>query len=844
MHELYVMQKKMKATRQGKRHLAPSAGLLAVFYTAAVIHIAHAERIVIETSDGEEIVIYDPAWQVQAQKEPTPEEIAAADAAAAKHLEDKRNRLADRIEEGRHVALRASQPRPAMILQTEEKKRETLATMGAQILARQKAEFERVRNAPMDERLRRALSPEFGLLPVAGKNGQFSVLGTDNLIAAETISISKLWPGGSSPFPDLSGAGRRIGVWEAAGGVLAAHDEFQTGSGSRVVQIDDPVASNLPEFHNHATQVAGTIAAAGFVADSRGGAYASEIDAYDAVADIGEMALAASQGLTLSNHSYSLVSGWIFIPGLGWVWFGRDIAGEDPKFGLYTDLSRQIDLLVYQSDSYLPIFSSSNEVSDFGPVNATTGTIPPGTVYWLAIDTDNDGIPDAVTPSNTPHPPDGGNPLPGATSPIPGVLPPLGPGFDTVKPPACAKNNLVVGAIHDVPGGIQSATDARIAYFSSRGPTDDGRIKPDLVANGTDILTTDFDAILDTLTDRYTDGVNGANPVSGTSFATPSTTAAAALVQEINEAPLWASSLKAGLIHTADDATQLPSYIGLGPVSFVGPDYFYGWGSVNAKRAANLIHANLSTQSGLTHLREHVLFDGNTVEIPVVWDGVSTEMRFTIVWTDPAYQSIAVASSEEGVPVVDDFTVADDPTLRLVNDLDLRVIAPDSTTFLPWVLDPANPADPATKGDNFRDNVEQVVVDAPVAGVYTVRISHKGSLRVSKAIEPGHPQYDANVAKYELIDGQHQRFSLALSGNAELPGDRFTMTGVERVGDDTLLEWQSVPGLRYQIEASADLQTWTDVGGAVDATSTLTPFLTTEAGGTPKKFYRVREVGR
>jgi len=530
-------QKHMKAARQGKYHPAHSAGLLAVLCTAAVLHTAHAERIVIKTSDGKELVIYDSDWPPPVRREPTPEEILAADAAAAKILEEKRERMADKIEEGRQVALRANQPRPAMILQTEEEKRETITTMGAQILARQRAEFQRVRSAPMDGRLRRALSPEFGLLPVGRESGQFSVLSTDNLMAAETISINKLWPGGSSPLPDLSGEGRRIGVWEAGGGVLAAHDEFQTGSGSRVVQIDDPLASDLPDAHNHATQVAGTIAAAGFVADSRGGAYAADIDAYDAAADIGEMALAASQGLTLSNHSYSIIAGWRYLTGFGWVWFGRNVAGEDPRFGLYTDLSRQIDLMVYQSDYYLPVFSSSNEVSDTGPVNATTGTIPPGTVYWLAIDTDDDGIIDSLTGSNTPHLPDGGIPLFGATSPIPGVLPPLGPGFDTVKPRASAKNNLVVGAIHDVPGGIQSSTDAQIAYFSSRGPTDDGRIKPDLVANGTDVITTDFDAIQNTLTDRYTDGVNGSDPVSGTSFATPSTTGAVALVQEIHGAP-------------------------------------------------------------------------------------------------------------------------------------------------------------------------------------------------------------------------------------------------------------------------------------------------------------------
>ena len=817
--------------------------------------LKHRDKTIDTDGDGitdyDEMLLWrDPMVEGPPPRKLTPEEIdearKRAEENAAKALAEKRERLKEKIEAGRQVALRANQPRPALVLPTKAAKREALARMGGEILRKQTAEFQRVRNARMDERLRRALTPEHGLVPVAGKGGQLSVLGTDNRVAADTISIDELWAGGASPLPDLSGAGRLIGVWEAGGGVFAPHDEFQFGGASRALQIDNPPTFGLPEFHNHATQVSGTIAAAGLVGTSRGGAFAADIDAFDAVADTGEMAIAASQGLELSNHSYSLRAGWVFLSGFGWTWFGRDVVGEDPQFGIYTELSRQIDLLVYESDGYLPVFSSSNEIGNFGPVDGT-GTIPAGQFYWRAADTDNDGIPDTLFWVNTTHPPDGGNPSPGSASPIPGVLPPLGVGFDTVKPRACAKNNLVVGAISDVVGGIQNATDAQMAYFSSHGPTDDGRIKPDLVANGTDVVTTDFDANNDTLTDRYTDGVNGANPVSGTSYSTPSVTGGIGLIQELNQtlggSPLWASSLKAVMLHTADDAVDLPNFTGLGAVNFVGPDYFYGWGVANAESAATLIRDNHSSQSGRTYLRQHVIFNGNTIDIPVQWDGSSGEMRFTIAWTDPAFQSIAVASSEEGVPVIDNATPVDDPTLRLINDLDLRVLVPGGGTLLPWRLDPANPATPATTGDNTRDNVEQVVVAAPVAGTYTVRISHKGSLRIAQAIQPGHPQYDPNTTRYELVAGQYQRLSLALSGNAALPGDSFAITSIERIGNDSLLEWQSVPGIRYQVETSADLQSWSDVGGPVDATLTLTPFLTTEAGGTDRKFYRVREVG-
>lgn len=785
--------------------------------------------------------------------EPKPEEFVdilqkrkAAEEARQAALEEKKRFYADKLDEGSRNAEKASRSQPVEYRADRKTRRDALAASGARKLGKQWEEYRRVANAPMGANLRRILSPENGLLPVAARNGLLEVLGTDNVTAADTISLDDLWPGGSSALPDVSGAGRLVGIWEVGGGVFAEHDEFQDGGQSRVTQIDDPTVNNRPEAHDHATQVAGTIAAAGFVANARGGAFEAEIAAYDSVGDIGEMSLAVSAGLELSNHSYSMVAGWLFDSTYGWLWFGRDVAGEDPRFGMYTSHSRELDILVYESETFLPLFSAGNEVTHWGPINAT-GTIPPNTYYWFPLDTDGDGIIDTLQWINTVHPSDGGAPLPGATPPYQN-WPPVGPGYDTLKPRACAKNNLAVGAVEDVVGGIQDTMDGQIAVFSSHGPTDDGRIKPDIVANGVEILTTDFDADNATLTDRYTDGVTGSDAVSGTSFSTPSVAGMVAGLQELQEdsggAPLWASSLKAIILGTADDAVDLPDHIGLGAVVFTGPDYFYGWGVVNAERAASLLHANHLSASGRTHLRQHVLFDGNTIQIPVEWDGNSSEMRITVVWTDPAFQDVAIASAEEGVPVVDNNTVVDEPTLRLINDLDIRVTTPGSTTLQPWVLDPTSPAQPATTGDNFRDNVEQIIVANPVAGTYTVTISHKGSLRAAHALEPGHPQYDPNETRYELTTGQFQSFSLAIDGNKELVSDQFALTMIEPVGNDMLIEWQSVPGVRYQVETATDLpaQNWSPHGGPFDATGETTPYTVTGPLSDPVAFYRVLEV--
>ena len=93
----------------------------------------------------------------------------------------------------------------------------------------------------------------------------------------------------------------------------------------------------------------------------------------------------------------------------------------------------------------------------------------------------------------------------------------------------------------------------------------------------------------------------------------------------------------------------------------------------------------------------------------------SDPLRVTIAWND-----------EAATPLLPSL---DPPDLMLVNDLDLRITrVSDGTSYHPYVLDPDEPVDSATTGDNFRDNVEQVYVANPATGTYTISISHKGWL--------------------------------------------------------------------------------------------------------------------
>jgi hypothetical protein len=156
-------------------------------------------------------------------------------------------------------------------------------------------------------------------------------------------------------------------------------------------------------------------------------------------------------------------------------------------------------------------------------------------------------------------------------------------------------------------------------------------------------------------------------------------------------------TVRALLIHGCDEA-------GLG----TGPDYSFGWGLANIEKSARAIRDD----GKRSIVEEEVIFQGQEKTYQVYSDGTEP-LKATIAWLDPAGTPGPLAVDDRGV--------------ILVNDLDMRIISPTDTTF-PWILDPANPALPANKGDNIVDNVEVVEVPNPQAGFYTISIRHKDSL--------------------------------------------------------------------------------------------------------------------
>jgi hypothetical protein len=249
-----------------------------------------------------------------------------------------------------------------------------------------------------------------------------------------------------------------------------------------------------------------------------------------------------------------------------------------------------------------------------------------------------------------------------------------------------------VGAVNPLPYGPTSAQGITAAYFSSWGPTDDGRIKPDLAGNGLNVLSAGSSSTTSYIT------------LSGTSQSAPNITGSLYLLQEYYAEKnsgtfIRAATLKGLACHTAFDAGN------------AGPDYIYGWGVLDMKKAAQAITDN-GTKS---LLKENVLSQGATQTFSVVASG-NGALRATISWTDP-----------EGAITADG--VINDRSPKLVNDLDVR-ISDAAGTYHPWVLDPDNPSVAATTGDNIRDNVEQVYIAGAIPGrAYTIKVSHKGTLK-------------------------------------------------------------------------------------------------------------------
>lgn len=220
--------------------------------------------------------------------------------------------------------------------------------------------------------------------------------------------------------------------------------------------------------------------------------------------------------------------------------------------------------------------------------------------------------------------------------------------------------------------------DGSLVASSSRGPSEDGRLKPEISANGQEQLSISE--------------ANTYQSFGGTSGAAPGIAGVAAQLYDAyrqfnNGQNPDAALIKAALMNGAEDYGN------------PGPDYKYGFGRVNAYRSLEIIENNdyLSGTITQSSLNSHnITVPANVKEVKVM-----------LYWAEDA---AAVNSS-----------------MVLINDLDMTMTTPSGEVFLPWVLDntpsPTSLDADAVRGVDNLNNVEQITLDNPAMGTYNLNIS-------------------------------------------------------------------------------------------------------------------------
>jgi hypothetical protein len=359
-------------------------------------------------------------------------------------------------------------------------------------------------------------------------------------------------------------------------------------------------------------------------------------------------------GVTIVNNSWNTKPGW-WLSTLSW-------HGDLWAFGYYHERAAAADALVRNTD-LLVLFSVGNKrhISFLGPHHHGNET----------------GYNDGLWHEDL-HPPN--------------------PEYPSIAGTAIAKNVLTVGG---------TTKDDEDDLYTSLGPTNDGRVKPDLVAVGVDVMTAADD--------------DGYMVASGTSLSSPVVAGVAALLTEFSRrrhgTDPSSTVLKTLLIHSARDLAE------------PGPDYLTGFGMVDAELAARVLDAaafdddeffeprrpsgrrvpetalgtikssSIGAASSFDDVRslivEHEVehYQDMAFHLPV--PPGCAELRATLVWHDP-------------------------PGRELVNDLDLRMVTPNGRTRHPFVLDPDRPTRAASQGVNRVDNVEQIRVHTPDVGRWRI----------------------------------------------------------------------------------------------------------------------------
>mgnify|MGYP003671993064 CR=1 FL=1 len=211
-----------------------------------------------------------------------------------------------------------------------------------------------------------------------------------------------------------------------------------------------------------------------------------------------------------------------------------------------------------------------------------------------------------------------------------------------------------------------------ISSYSSFGPTLDGRLVPQISAVGSSVYSLDYN--------------NSYQVMSGTSMATPGTSGTLVLLYErykniYGTKPL-ASLMKALVSNTAKDNGN------------PGPDYKYGFGNLNGLRAVKVLDNKMFYTASVAN--------GASIEKEIVVPAGLTSLKVMLAYSDIG-----------ATPGVTDISV---------NNLDIKIVK-DGVTTLPWILDPTLPNVNAKRGVDNLNNIEQITLENPAAGIYKIIVT-------------------------------------------------------------------------------------------------------------------------
>ena len=258
-----------------------------------------------------------------------------------------------------------------------------------------------------------------------------------------------------------------------------------------------------------------------------------------------------------------------------------------------------------------------------------------------------------------------------------------------------------------------------MADFSSRGPCEDGRLKPDVVAPGTWIASLQSESATDE--NAWLPIDNYYQYQGGTSQAGPHVSGAAAVFVQYYRQTHGGATPSPALVKAAliNSAVALDPSGGEGPV----PNMDEGWGRIDlAQIIGSPRRYEFIDQTNL-------LTTGQTYEHRVVVAGPDEPLKITLAYTD-------VPGFPGAIPA-------------LVNDLDLRVIAPDGSVYRGNQFNDGESVPDAPSSDNI-NNVEAVHLQSPAPGEYVVRVIARNIVEDARVDTPAVDQDFALVVSGDL----------------------------------------------------------------------------------------------